>query len=341
MTEDVAFYVDLAREAEGPLVELAVGNGRVARRPGRPVGRSSASTRRRRCSNRLAPMPPQRGWRSNCARGTCASSRSTSRRRSSTARSARSCTCRPGPTGAAPSNVSRRRSVPAGGSHGTPSRSITTSLLGWTDTPGRTPASHDPVRGGRQQGRHRARRRRHELVVVGDQERVARAHRRRRVRARGALRWFQQRAVRRGQSRVRLRRSPSSVSGRPRHAGVASSPFGSRRARSARSTSSRCSASVRGSHRVERAVRVVWPQAVEGKDRHDRVGLFGDRQGQSSGLARRDRVDQRTRGVVDPVHVLRLGVGGREGTLRSILAASASTRASQNAMCPSTAATVQ
>ncbi|MGP3957350.1 class I SAM-dependent methyltransferase [Nonomuraea sp. 3N208] len=30
MTADVAFYVDLAREADGPLVELAVGNGRVA-----------------------------------------------------------------------------------------------------------------------------------------------------------------------------------------------------------------------------------------------------------------------------------------------------------------------
>jgi ubiquinone/menaquinone biosynthesis C-methylase UbiE len=30
MMEDVAFYVGLAREADGPLVELAVGNGRVA-----------------------------------------------------------------------------------------------------------------------------------------------------------------------------------------------------------------------------------------------------------------------------------------------------------------------
>jgi len=30
MTEDVPFYVELARESEGPLVELAVGNGRVA-----------------------------------------------------------------------------------------------------------------------------------------------------------------------------------------------------------------------------------------------------------------------------------------------------------------------
>jgi len=30
MTEDVPFYVELAREADGPVVELAVGNGRVA-----------------------------------------------------------------------------------------------------------------------------------------------------------------------------------------------------------------------------------------------------------------------------------------------------------------------
>ena len=41
MTEDVSFYVELARETDGPLVELAVGNGRVAipvaRETGRPV----------------------------------------------------------------------------------------------------------------------------------------------------------------------------------------------------------------------------------------------------------------------------------------------------------------
>src|SRR6187455_3494068 len=30
MTEDVPFYVELARETDGPLVELAVGSGRVA-----------------------------------------------------------------------------------------------------------------------------------------------------------------------------------------------------------------------------------------------------------------------------------------------------------------------
>ena len=41
MTEDVAFYVEVAREADGPIVELAVGTGRVAipvaRETGRPV----------------------------------------------------------------------------------------------------------------------------------------------------------------------------------------------------------------------------------------------------------------------------------------------------------------
>jgi ubiquinone/menaquinone biosynthesis C-methylase UbiE len=39
MTEDVAFYVELAREADGPLVELAVGNGRVAIPVARETGR--------------------------------------------------------------------------------------------------------------------------------------------------------------------------------------------------------------------------------------------------------------------------------------------------------------
>ena len=39
MTDDVAFYVELARETDGPLVELAVGNGRVAIPVARETGR--------------------------------------------------------------------------------------------------------------------------------------------------------------------------------------------------------------------------------------------------------------------------------------------------------------
>ena len=40
MTEDVAFYVELAREADGLLVELAVGNGRVAISVAQATGRN-------------------------------------------------------------------------------------------------------------------------------------------------------------------------------------------------------------------------------------------------------------------------------------------------------------
>jgi SAM-dependent methyltransferase len=39
LTDDVAFYVELARETDGPLVELAVGNGRVAIPVARETGR--------------------------------------------------------------------------------------------------------------------------------------------------------------------------------------------------------------------------------------------------------------------------------------------------------------
>jgi len=39
MTEDVPFYVELARNADGPIVELAVGNGRVAIPVARETGK--------------------------------------------------------------------------------------------------------------------------------------------------------------------------------------------------------------------------------------------------------------------------------------------------------------
>jgi SAM-dependent methyltransferase len=40
MTDDVPFYVELARQADGPLVELAIGNGRVAIPVAQATGRS-------------------------------------------------------------------------------------------------------------------------------------------------------------------------------------------------------------------------------------------------------------------------------------------------------------
>ena len=42
MTADISFYVELAREADGPLVELAIGNGRVAIPVAQATGRSVA-----------------------------------------------------------------------------------------------------------------------------------------------------------------------------------------------------------------------------------------------------------------------------------------------------------
>jgi SAM-dependent methyltransferase len=39
MTEDIPFYVELAREADGPIVELAVGTGRVAAAIARETGK--------------------------------------------------------------------------------------------------------------------------------------------------------------------------------------------------------------------------------------------------------------------------------------------------------------
>jgi hypothetical protein len=49
MTEDIHFYVELARESDGPLVELAVGNGRVAI----PVAETSKAPAPQRGNSRL------------------------------------------------------------------------------------------------------------------------------------------------------------------------------------------------------------------------------------------------------------------------------------------------
>ncbi len=40
MTADIPFYIELARKAYGPLVELAIGNGRVAIPVAQATGRS-------------------------------------------------------------------------------------------------------------------------------------------------------------------------------------------------------------------------------------------------------------------------------------------------------------
>ena len=70
MTEDVAHYLSLAREANGPIVELMVGSGRVAievvRETGKPVlGIDSSAAmleiaRKQPCSDRRSPRSGSR-----------------------------------------------------------------------------------------------------------------------------------------------------------------------------------------------------------------------------------------------------------------------------------------
>jgi SAM-dependent methyltransferase len=62
MTEDVAHYISLAREADGPIVELMVGNGRVAlevvRETGKPVlGIDSSTAMLELARERAAGLP--------------------------------------------------------------------------------------------------------------------------------------------------------------------------------------------------------------------------------------------------------------------------------------------
>ena len=77
MTEDVDFYVSLAAEADGPVVELAVGTGRVAiplaKRTGKPRRRNRLA--RRRCSPLPASELAATGQSSSSSgRSTCATS---------------------------------------------------------------------------------------------------------------------------------------------------------------------------------------------------------------------------------------------------------------------------
>ena len=73
MTEDVAFYAGLARQADGPLVELAVGNGRVAIPVAQATGRTVIgidSSPAMLAQARAAAVRP--GYGSTCAKATCA-----------------------------------------------------------------------------------------------------------------------------------------------------------------------------------------------------------------------------------------------------------------------------
>ena len=203
MTEDIPFYVALAREADGPVVELAVGSARVAAPVARALGRtvigidsSPAMLEQARATG--ADLDLRLGdvreleldepaaliycpFRSLLHLHTWADRRRVFERVADCAPAGRTV------------RLERVRVRPR--DRGAPRRPASR---------GARPA-HGPLRGRGQSHRPRARRRRHLVALVGDEERVARPDRRRGARARGALRRVRAGAVHGREPRVRLR----------------------------------------------------------------------------------------------------------------------------------------
>ena len=95
VVEDIAFYVEEALGCDGPVVELAVGSGRIAV-PIAQAGRSVIGVDLSEGMLAVAAPSPRStasARSSTCGSATCASRPSTSACRSSSARSARCSTC--------------------------------------------------------------------------------------------------------------------------------------------------------------------------------------------------------------------------------------------------------
>ena len=115
VVEDVPFYLDEARRSGGPVLELAVGTGRIAipiAASGIPVVGVDLSEGMLQVARERAAGGGRR--RSTCATATCATRRSRARSRSCSSRSARCCTWRPMPTGALCCGAIKRHLAPDG-----------------------------------------------------------------------------------------------------------------------------------------------------------------------------------------------------------------------------------
>src|SRR5438093_702135 len=124
VTADIPFYVELARKAEGPLVELAVGNGRVAvpvaQATGRPViGVDSSPAMLEQARHRADEAGVELDLREGDMRDLAIDKPAAQ----IYCPFRDSCTCRPGPTAVAPSSASPRRCGRPDTSPGTPSLS--------------------------------------------------------------------------------------------------------------------------------------------------------------------------------------------------------------------------
>ena len=189
MTEDVAHYVSLAREADGPIVELMVGTGRVAievvRETGKPVLGIDSSPAMLEIARERVGGPAARTAARRCAR--------------TRARRAGGADLRPVPLAPAPARLAREAaSVRARRGLAASRRSIRLQRLRLQphdcgaarrdDAEPERRRAHASLFPGRQPHRDRAGRRRDDPDLVGDEGRVGRSDRRRRARGRGALR---------------------------------------------------------------------------------------------------------------------------------------------------------
>ena len=210
MTADIAFYVELARQADGPVVELAVGNGRVAIPVAQAIGRPVIGIDTSPAMLELARTgAAEAGVELELHEGDM--------RDLALDEPAALVYCPFRAMLHLPTWADRRRtfervaaSLRPGGRFAWNAFALDHNIAVRLDgTAQAEPVPHTrPLRRRRQPHRHHARRRREELVVVGDEERVARADRRRGPRARVPARRLRRRAVRRRQPRVRVRRAP-------------------------------------------------------------------------------------------------------------------------------------
>ena len=206
MTEDVPFYVELAREAEGPVVELAVGNGRVAVPVALETGRRVIGV------DLSAAMLAQAKVRAEQT-GAELELHEGDMRDFELDEPAALVYCPFRALLHLPTWHDKRRvfervaaSLQPGGRFAWNVFCFNHHIAARLDgTMQRGPAPpHAPLRAGRQPRRHRARRRRRDLALVGDEVRVGRPDRRRRPRGGGALRLVRQAAVRRREPGVRV-----------------------------------------------------------------------------------------------------------------------------------------
>ena len=218
MTEDVPFYLELVREADGPVVELAVGNGRVAVPIAQETGRriigidrspAMLALAREKAAEAEVELELHEGdmrdfeldepaalvycpFRAMLHLPTWSDKRRVFERVAAA--------LAPGGRFVWNSFVFNPRIAAENDGEWAVERGI------------RHRVDHFP---GRQPPRHHARVRRQRLALVGDEERVGRADRRVGARGGGALRRLRARAVRRAERRVRLGREEAAVKASP------------------------------------------------------------------------------------------------------------------------------